>query len=207
MFLLGIDWSGFENFDQAVFEFAEKLKCGFLDYFLGAISWLGDVAIPWFVLAIVLLFFKKTRKLGFLIALSVGIASLINTVILKDVFQRLRPYNYEWTNGFVFNDEFYRPPFLHIPKSWSFPSGHTASAIAPAFVIWYYKKYKFGIPAMIFALLTAFSRIYVHDHYPTDVLFGIVTGIISGIVCVIIGNLIFDKLIPHIKKKREEKKA
>ena len=43
MFLNVIDWSIFENFDWKIFQFAENIKCGFLDYFLGAISWLGNV--------------------------------------------------------------------------------------------------------------------------------------------------------------------
>ena len=203
MNLLEIDWSVFENFDRAIFEFAEKLKCGFLDYLLGTFSWLGDFALPWFVLAIILMFFKKTRKIGFLVALAVGISSLLNEVILKHVFLRERPFNYEWANNFVFNDELYRPSFLKVPGTLSFPSGHTGACVAPTFVLWYYKKYKLAIPATIVALLTAFSRIYVHDHYPTDVISGIVTGIIAGIICVIIGHLIFDKLVPAVKKRKE----
>ena len=205
MFFLSINWSVFENFDRAVFEFAERIKCVFLDYLLGIASWLGDFAIPWFVLAIVLMCFKKTRKIGFLVALSVGISSLLNEVILKHIFQRIRPYEYEWTNGFIFNDELYRPSFLKIPGTLSFPSGHTGACVAPTFVLWYYKKYKLAIPALIVALLTGFSRIYVHDHYPTDVLFAVITGIIAGIICVWVGHLIFDKLVPHIKRKKEGK--
>lgn len=205
MFLLGIDWSGFESFDRAIFEFAEKLKCGFLDVLLGTFSWLGDFAIPWFVLAIILMLFKKTRKIGFLVALAVGISSLLNEVILKHIFLRVRPFNYEWTNGFVFNDELYRPSFLKTPGTLSFPSGHTGACVAPTFVLWYFKKYKLAIPATVVALLTGFSRIYVHDHYPTDVLCGIVTGLLAGIICVLLGNLIFDRIVPYFKNKKQDK--
>lgn len=183
---MNIDWSVFENFDWAIFKFAENLKCGFLDFFFGTISWLGDIALPWFILAIILLFFKKTRKLGFAIASAVLVATLINSIILKDFFARPRPFDYIWSEGRFFNDAFYRPSWLKIPDSLSFPSGHTASAFAPAFVIWFYRKYKAGVPAFIFAFLTGLSRIYVHDHFPTDVIFGIVSGIFCGIITVLI---------------------
>ena len=36
---------------------------------------------------------------------------------------------------------------------------------------------KYGVPAMILAILIALSRLYVGVHYPSDVLFGTISGI------------------------------
>ena len=47
-----------------------------------------------------------------------------------------------------------------------------------------------GIPAMILAVLIAFSRLYLYVHYPTDVIF----SIFAGILIAIIGNLIAKKI-------------
>ena len=204
MFLNVIDWSIFENFDWKIFQFAENIKCGFLDYFLGAISWLGDFAILWIILGLAMLFFKKTRKTGIVLLLSLIIVSIVANLWLKPLFDRPRPFDYIWKNGIIFNDEFYRPSFLKIPGSLSFPSGHTSVAFAPAFVIYFYQKHKWGIPAIVFAFLTGFSRIYVHDHYPTDVIGGIITGIACGLIAILIEKLICNVMVPYIKSKSKK---
>ena len=59
----------------------------------------------------------------------------------------------------------------------------------------YYKKP--GIGVLIFAALVGFSRMYFFVHYPTDVLFGAVLGILTAfVVCVVL-----DKIFSLVKKK------
>ena len=41
---------------------------------------------------------------------------------------------------------------------------------------------KIGIPAIILAILIAFSRLYVAVHFPSDVVTGIIIGIIFSYV-------------------------
>ena len=55
---------------------------------------------------------------------------------------------------------------------------------------------RFGIPAMVLAVLVAFSRLYLYVHYPTDVLCAMVLGIAFGIV----GYLVAGKLMKSTKK-------
>ncbi len=77
-----------------------------------------------------------------------------------------------------------RRPFIDIvramvvgkkPGSWSFPSGHTASSFACAWIL--SKRWPRQAGAF-FALAGAvgFSRVYVGAHYPGDVLIGAITG-------------------------------
>jgi undecaprenyl-diphosphatase len=68
----------------------------------------------------------------------------------------------------------------------SFPSDHTAGAVAIAVSLWLYNR-KLGLP-MFISLLIGFSRIYVGHHYPTDVLGGIVVGAISAFIINKVGN-------------------
>ncbi|MGZ7047131.1 MAG: phosphatase PAP2 family protein [Methanobacterium sp.] len=72
---------------------------------------------------------------------------------------------------------------------YSFPSGHTTSSFAAATVIGLKyslklenKKLKLIYPLIAFAVVVGFSRIYIGVHYPLDVLFGALIGIICALV-------------------------
>ena len=139
-----------------------------------AITHLGDIAIIGIVLAIALLINKKTWRLGATVALALLGSMIVNNLILKNLIARTRPY--EVIDGLK----------LLIPKQsdYSFPSGHAGASFAVATVIAGMTKKCYGYFALILAGLIAFSRLYVGVHYPTDVLFGAVDGILIG-VCLV----------------------
>jgi len=41
---------------------------------------------------------------------------------------------------------------------------------------------RWSIPLIIFALMISFSRLYIGIHHPTDVLFGIVDGLLLALI-------------------------
>ena len=101
-----------------------------------------------------------------LFALLLGL--ILGEIILKPTVGRLRPFlKYEGFESVI--------PNLS-PNS--FPSGHTTSSFAASTVI-FIKKIKFRMFYIILAFLIAFSRIYFTVHYPSD----IVGGIILGLIC------------------------
>ena len=161
-----------EHFDLPILNWiAANLWCPFLDAVMPVITLLGDAGIFWIAIAVVLLFFPKTRKMG----LGMGAALLMGLVIcnlmLKPMIARIRPYDYQLDHFGVTIKL-----LIDAQHDFSFPSGHTIASFEAATVILLHNK-KFGIPAMILACLIAFSRLYLYVHYPTDVIASVILGI------------------------------
>ena len=146
----------------------------------------GSLGQLWIAVGLVLLFIPKTRKCGAAVLLSYLVSFLIGNEWLKDLIARPRPCAVDDTVLLI----------VKKPGSFSCPSVHTYLAFSSAAAIYHYYK-KAGIGVLIFALLIGFSRMYFFVHYPTDVLFGIVLGIMTAfVVCTLL-----DKLCDFIKQK------
>ena len=120
-----------------------------------------------------------------------------------------RPYNLDpevWKNA---GYEYIWPNLIKKSDSWSFPSGHTSTSIGAGFALLLgcrKKELGIGIPAFIISLLIGFSRIYVHVHYPTDVIVGALIGLLSGLAMYLVfTKLVFPKVVPAIEKKLNKK--
>ena len=60
------------QFDFSIINFIqENFRCGFLDAVMPFITSLGDVGFIWILISVILLFFKKTRRLGFQLLISI----------------------------------------------------------------------------------------------------------------------------------------
>ena len=161
-----------ESFDLPILEWiAANLKCGFMDALMPLITLLGDAGIFWILCSLVLIFIPKYRKTGLSMGLSLLIGLLVCNVVLKPLVGRIRPYDYQWQH-------FQKEITLLVEglHDYSFPSGHTIASFEAATALLIGSK-KLGIPAMLLAVLSAFSRLYLYVHYPTDVLASIVLGI------------------------------
>ncbi len=165
----------------------ETFSCEFLDLFFVSITTLSDKGIFWIILSLVLLCFKKTRKTGIYLGAVLLIGEILGNQILKKIFERPRPY--------TVNPEI----TLVIDKlsSFSFPSGHSRCAVECAVVIFASNK-RWGIAAIILAVLTCLSRMYLYVHYPTDVLAGAALGVFDGLLAL----FIVKKAIEYINNKR-----
>lgn len=147
------------------------LRTDAMTFFWKLMTMLGNGGLIWLCLDAFLLSRKETRKTGFLGIIAIGIAALLANFVLKGIFSRPRPFvTYSQLHALV------------SVSGTSFPSAHTMSSFANAYVIYRREGKKYGIPSYILAGLIAFSRMYLGVHYLSDVLGGLVLGIATGIL-------------------------
>ncbi len=180
--------SALSQFELNILDLIATLHNPILDILMPLVTLLGDHGVPSILLALILLIIKKTRKEG----VSLGFA-LISTLIscnlvLKPLGGRIRPY--DLVEGLD----------ILIPtlSDFSFPSGHTTVAFATAMVLSHYHKSLSWI-FWILATLIGFSRLYLYVHFPTDVLFGVMLGIVCGLVGIKLCNSIYPRLDANSK--------
>ena len=83
-------------------------------------------------------------------------------------------------------------------KVHSFPSGHTTTAFAMALIMAYIINRKFwSVILPLLALLAGYSRVYLAQHFPTDIFAGMCIGIVSAILSL----LIYRKFTRYLNKK------
>lgn len=158
------------------------LQCAFLDWFFPLITKLGDSGIFWILTAVVLLLFKKTRRTGLMMGLALIFGLIVGNLTMKPLIARIRPYD---VNAGV-------TLLVERLHDFSFPSGHTLASFEGAVVLMLRDR-RLGTPAMLLAVLIAFSRLYLYVHYPTDVLAGMLLGTLFAFLAVHIVDALFHK--------------
>lgn len=162
---------------------SEKWRGGSLDTVWKLFSLLGNYGAVWIALAVLLLFFRKTRRAGLAMLIALGVGYAVGNVWLKELVMRPRP--------FVTHADL--TPLLDPGDRWSFPSGHALSSFAAATALFFFHK-KTGLLAYLLAACIAFSRLYASVHYPTDVLAGAVLGILCGLAAAWFADRFTDQL-------------
>lgn len=115
---------------------------------------------------------KKIQRKGWFILTSMGLSSLIS-LIIKELINRPRPFE-----SYPFIEK------ISVGGSASFPSGHTVTAFALALAVALAFKNRYStLLVFVWASAVGFSRIYCGVHYPSDVVAGIVLGLISSYLC------------------------
>ena len=177
------------DFEIGILNFIhDTIACPFLDRVMPIITLFGDKGIFWIAAALLLIIIKKTRKTGVMMGTALLLGLIIGNLILKNAVARTRPYDV--------NTAMQAELLVKTLSDFSFPSGHTLASFEAATVLMIRDK-RFGIPALILAILIALSRLYLYVHYPTDVLAGALLGVFIGIfACFLV-----DKIYKRFERK------
>lgn len=157
-------------FDEEISQFIVGLRMPFLNDFLIWISYGGTWFVVLFIMTSLFLWNEKKRKWIMPLWLSLGISAGL-VYLLKIIVARERPY------------EALGLEMLVEKHGESFPSGHANAVFSTLGVLdKEFPKFKwfwFG-----FALLVAFSRVYLGLHYLSDVVVGGAIGFSIGLLVV-----------------------
>lgn len=158
------------NIELSILDWIQTLHVPFLDKIMVFITRFGDAGIIWIVMSLVLLLIPKTRKSGVIMTAALIVDVLLCNVVLKNLVARTRPYDVNTGVQLLVAR-------LH---DYSFPSGHTAASFASVTALYLAGEKKLWKFALVLACLIAISRLYLYVHYPTDVLGGVLFGVVSG---------------------------
>lgn len=181
-------FSRFQNLDNRVLERIVKIHKPALNRIMIVASKAGTFGTVWWAICMPFLLTPRWRLTGFNFVLGLAIAHLMGEIILKHIVRRARPCH-------RLDDE---ELLVNRPRYYSFPSGHTTASFAFVGVALLRCRLITFLPIVLLASLIAFSRIYLRVHYLTDVLVGILLGLVCGVGSVILFNSVVPVMFPGI---------
>ena len=171
--------------DSQLFIFLNNLGSPTFDNFWIYLSY-KESNILFYLALLIFYFFSESKKIKLsevfysLLFIAIMIAIADQTAnLFKDSFQRLRPCYNESLISFV------RLVNESCGGKYGFFSAHASNSFSLAvfFGLLFKNKFRFIIYMTLFyAFLISFSRIYLGVHFPLDIFFGGVYGIITGLV-------------------------
>ena len=176
------------NLEFQILNWLQTIHVPVLDKLMIAVTTLGNGGVFWICLIVVMIAIPKTRKVGIIMAVSLLIEFVLCNLLLKPAVGRIRPYEVNSSINLLVSP----------PGDASFPSGHAGASFATVSAM-FFAGCIVWIPTAVLAVLIAFSRLYLYIHYPTDVL----AGMVLGIVCGWAGN----RLIMVIDRKLKDRKV
>ncbi|MCK9471246.1 MAG: phosphatase PAP2 family protein [Bacilli bacterium] len=158
------------NFEIEILNKIRENISSFFDSLFKFITNFGGQEI--LILTILVVYFVFSKKQGQRIAFSIFTSLLVNNS-LKVVVDRIRPFNHP--NATYPVEEAVREH----ASGMSFPSGHAQNAaVTYSSIAFSYKKNYLWIISSILILLVGLSRVILGVHYPTDVIIGIILGVV-----------------------------
>lgn len=175
-------------FDRVLLDWFQSIQNDFLTGIFKVITTLGEGGVLWIVLGLLLLFNKKTKWMGITVLAALLFTLLVGNLTLKPLVARPRPC---WRHPEI-------PLLIANPKDFSFPSGHSMSSFAAAAAVLMWNR-RAGIAALAGAVIMACTRLYFYVHYPTDIVAGLLIGVVLGILAY--------RIVKPVGRRWEERKT
>jgi PAP2 superfamily len=160
-----------DQYDDAIMEAVHRIDNPTMNHAMHAVTQLGSHAAIGAAagLTAIMMLRRNRRHDAWTVVISTGGAMAINT-ILKNIFKRRRP------------EELARR--IKLPRSHSFPSGHSLLSAATYPIVAHHlvERHSLGTQAVVHSLAgmiiigVGFSRVYFGVHFPSDVLGGFAAG-------------------------------
>lgn len=174
-----------------------KLHTPILDKIMWFITTTGNAGILWIALGLILVAIPKYRRSGLIVLGALLVDVILCNGILKNVVARTRPYDINTAVELL----------IKKPTDYSFPSGHTAASFAAVTALFLAGEKRIWKISLIWAVLIAFSRLYMYVHFPTDVLGGMLLGILAGYIGYRIVNYLWGKKTNDKQKTGENQET
>jgi undecaprenyl-diphosphatase len=180
-----------------------------LDTLIIIITTFGDV-FSLVMVAIILTIIRRTRKTGMIFLISIVILTILVMYIKPIVDRPLPPYGFEPKLQLSENFKIENDSLVPFARDLSYPSNHIARATAFAFIIGFAlnkKSRTAGLLIWLFPVMIAITRLYVMQHYFTDLVGGFLLGLIISIILSNVMRLDEPFMMSRFKGKEDQKKT
>ncbi|MFZ0514176.1 MAG: phosphatase PAP2 family protein [Candidatus Nitrosopolaris sp.] len=175
-----------------------------LDILMITLTSLGDVSTL-LIVGVILTVIRRTRKMGLIFLISIVFIA-ISIIYLKPVIGRQAPGGFQTSlilpKHFVLEDDSVAP----FARDYSYPSNHIAIATALAFIVGFGINKKSRIGGLLiwaFPTLIGITKLYIMQHYFTDIIGGFILGLIISIITSNVMHLDQPFLMSRFKGKED----
>jgi undecaprenyl-diphosphatase len=174
--------SGFDNFVYLYFRSVQRSAN--VDAVMITATSFGDVSTL-LIMAIVLTIIRRTRKIGMIFLTTIVITAILVMYIKPVIGRSGPPYKFEpalaLPKHFIIEDD----SLLPSARDFSYPSNHVAITTAFAFIVGFGLHRRSSIAGLIiwsFPVIIAITKLYIMQHYLTDIISGSILGLIVSTI-------------------------